>query len=84
LETQPVGRLYVARWPEEIRMVDIALLPEYRDTGIGTSLLEALISESEGAGNPLSIHVERFNVQALRLNERLGFSRMPTRECTSS
>ena len=75
LDAQPVGRFYVARWPEDIRIVDIALLPEYRDAGIGTSLLKALISESEGAGKPLSIHVERFN-PALRLYERLGFSRV--------
>jgi ribosomal protein S18 acetylase RimI-like enzyme len=68
----PIGRLYVARWPEEIRIVDIALLPEYRNAGIGTKLLEDLISESEASMKPLSIHVERFN-PALRLYERLGF-----------
>ena len=69
---RPAGRLYVARWPEEIRIVDIALLPEHRGRGIGTHLLNALISESEESGKPLSIHVERFN-PALRLYERLGF-----------
>jgi ribosomal protein S18 acetylase RimI-like enzyme len=67
-----IGRLYVARWPEEIRIVDIALLPEYRGAGIGTKLLEDLISESEASAKPLSIHVERFN-PALRLYWRLGF-----------
>jgi ribosomal protein S18 acetylase RimI-like enzyme len=69
---RPIGRLYVARWPEEIRIVDIALLPEFRGAGIGTKLLEDLISESEASAKPLSIHVERFN-PALRLYERLGF-----------
>lgn len=68
----PAGRLYVARWPEEIRIVDIALLPQHRGMGIGTRLLNDLISESEESGKPLSIHVERFN-PALRLYERLGF-----------
>lgn len=68
----PAGRLYVARWSEEIRIVDIALLPEHRGMGIGTRLLRNLISESEESGRPLSIHVERFN-SALRLYERLGF-----------
>jgi ribosomal protein S18 acetylase RimI-like enzyme len=71
-DDHPVGRLYVARWQEEIRMVDIALLPEYRGMGIGTRLLNELISESEESGKPLSIHVERFN-PALHLYERLGF-----------
>jgi ribosomal protein S18 acetylase RimI-like enzyme len=68
----PAGRLYVARWPEGIRIVDIALLPKYRGVGIATKLLKALISESETSGKPLSIHVERFN-PALRLYRRLGF-----------
>ena len=69
---RPIGRLYVARWPEEIRIVDIAILPEHRSAGIGTKLLEDLISESEASAKPLSIHVERFN-PALRLYWRLGF-----------
>ncbi|HEX2740032.1 MAG TPA: GNAT family N-acetyltransferase [Rubrobacter sp.] len=68
----PAGRLYVARLREEIRIVDIALLPGHRGMGIGTRLLNDLISESEASGQFLSIHVERFN-PALRLYERLGF-----------
>lgn len=69
---RPVGRLYVARWQEEIRIVDIALLPEHRGRGLGTRLLKDLVSESEESGKPLTIHVEKFN-PALRLYERLGF-----------
>jgi ribosomal protein S18 acetylase RimI-like enzyme len=71
-DDHPAGRLYVARWPKEIRIVDIALLPEHRGIGIGTRLLKDLISESEESGKHLSIHVERFN-PALRLYDRLGF-----------
>lgn len=73
LDGRPVGRLYVARWKAEIRIMDIALLPEYRGAGIGTKLLEDLLSEAEGSGKPLSIHVERVG-PARRLYERLGFS----------
>lgn len=73
VDGHPAGRLYVARWPEEIRIMDIALLPEYRGNGVGTSLLGQLIAEAEAAGNPLTIHVERFN-PALRLYSRLGFT----------
>ncbi len=71
-EGRPAGRLYVARWPGEICIVDIALLPERRNRGIGTKLLEDLICESEASAKPSSIHVERFN-PALRLYARLGF-----------
>ena len=68
----PAGRLYVARWADEIRIVDIALLPEFRGRGLGSGLLRNLIEESEAVGKPLSIHVE-MNNPARRLYERLGF-----------
>ncbi len=67
-----VGRLYVDRWEGEIRIVDIAVLAEARGRGVGSALLGALIEESEAAGKPLTIHVERQN-RALGLYERLGF-----------
>ena len=75
---EPVGRLYVARWPQEIRIVDIALLPAHRNAGIGSSFLRELITEATAAGKRLSIHVERFN-PALRLYRRLGFSEVADR-----
>jgi ribosomal protein S18 acetylase RimI-like enzyme len=68
----PAGRLLVARWPGEIRIVDVALLPEFRGSGAGTHLLSELAAEAQAAGKPLSIHVERQN-RALRLYQRLGF-----------
>lgn len=67
-----IGRLYVARWEHEIRIMDIALMPEHRGSGIGTKLLRELQEEARAAGKSLTIHVERFN-PALKLYERLGF-----------
>jgi ribosomal protein S18 acetylase RimI-like enzyme len=72
VDGEPVGRLYVARWADEIRIMDIALLPEHRGKGIGSTLLSELIAEGAAAGRRVSIHVEREN-PALRLYERLGF-----------
>jgi ribosomal protein S18 acetylase RimI-like enzyme len=69
---EPAGRLLVARWAEEIRIVDIAILPELRGTGAGSALLEELLEEGAAAGKRVSIHVEREN-RALGLYERLGF-----------
>ena len=68
----PAGRLYVARWSDEIRIMDIALLPDFRGRGIGTRLLRGLLDEAGRAGRRLSIHVEKNN-PALRLYSRLGF-----------
>jgi ribosomal protein S18 acetylase RimI-like enzyme len=73
LDGTPAGRLYVMRWPDEIRIVDIALLPAYRGKGIGSALLHALQEEARATGTPLGIHVEKMN-PALRLYERLGFT----------
>ena len=70
---EPCGRLYVYRGSTEIRIVDIALLPEHRGGGIGTALLRDLLAEADAAGKRVTIHVERLN-PALRLYERLGFT----------
>ena len=72
---QPVGRLYVDRRADEIRIIDIALLPEHRRAGIGGTLLLQLLEEADRVGKPVRIHVERFN-PALGLYERLGFTRV--------
>ena len=71
-DTIEIGRLYVARWRDEIRIVDIALLPPYRGTGIGTTILQGILAEAEAERKPVRIHVERDN-PALRLYQRLGF-----------
>jgi GNAT superfamily N-acetyltransferase len=67
-----IGRLYVARWEREIRIVDIALVPQVRGAGIGTRLIRAVFDEADGSGRTVSIHVESYN-PARRLYERLGF-----------
>jgi len=69
---EPAGRLYVARWDDEIRIIDVALLPAHRGCGIGTTLIRALLDEAAASGKRLSIHVEKHN-PARRLYERLGF-----------
>jgi ribosomal protein S18 acetylase RimI-like enzyme len=66
------GRLYVRRTDDEVHVLDIALLPEFRDRGIGTALLHELMDEAAGAGRVASIYVEQTN-RALSLYRRLGF-----------
>jgi GNAT superfamily N-acetyltransferase len=69
----PAGRLYVIRWEKEIRLIDIALLPEHRNAGLGSAILGEILAEGRAAAKPVTIHVEKFN-PALRLYERLGFT----------
>jgi ribosomal protein S18 acetylase RimI-like enzyme len=66
------GRLYVHRGPSDIRIMDIALAPEFRGRGIGTALLRSLMAEADASGRKLSIHVE-VNNPARSLYNRLGF-----------
>ena len=72
---EPIGRLYLDRREDEIRIVDIALLPAHRNLGIGTKYLESILKEGQGAGLPVRIHVEHNN-PALSLYERLGFKKV--------
>lgn len=67
-----IGRLYVDRRSDEIHLIDIALLPAYRGSGIGTRLLQGFQQEARATGKKLTIYVEQFN-PALRLYQRLGF-----------
>ncbi|MCF7733200.1 MAG: GNAT family N-acetyltransferase [Akkermansiaceae bacterium] len=69
---EPVGRLYLDRRDGEIRIVDIALLPEWRGRGIGGGILRGILSEAGAAGKSVSIHVEANN-PAMSLYLRLGF-----------
>ena len=74
-EGVPVGRLYLHWRSDELRIVDIALLPEARGVGIGGALLDALMQHAASQGKGVSIHVEQMN-PAMRLYQRLGFVRI--------
>jgi ribosomal protein S18 acetylase RimI-like enzyme len=68
----PVGRLIVENRGDHFLIMDIALLPEYRRSGIGTFLMEELKQEAARLNLPLVLRVEFFN-PAIRLYDRLGF-----------
>ena len=72
LQGRPVGCLYVARGPEDIRVLDLTILPGHQKAGIGTHLLQQVMAEAASAGKTVSLHVESFN-PALPLFARLGF-----------
>jgi ribosomal protein S18 acetylase RimI-like enzyme len=74
----PIGRLYVNTRPEDLRIMDIALVPEARGRGIGGMLLQQLLDRAGAEGKSVSIHVE-INNPALRLYERLGFRQLDER-----
>ncbi|HMG74397.1 MAG TPA: GNAT family N-acetyltransferase [Pyrinomonadaceae bacterium] len=73
--TERVGRLYVLRDTNEMRVLDITVMPQHRNAGIGTLLIRDLLTEAEQSGKPVSIWVEQFN-PSRTLFQRLGFSKI--------
>lgn len=68
------GRLIVDRG-DNILIIDIALIPEHRNCGVGSKFISDLKIEAQDAGKPLQLHVENFN-RAHELYERLGFTKV--------
>jgi GNAT superfamily N-acetyltransferase len=73
MDDQPAGRIWIGRDEQQIRLLDIALLPEFRNRGAGTLLIRLLIDEASVAGKPLRHMVFVLNSDAHRFYERLGF-----------
>jgi len=72
--TTPIGRLIADRHADEIRLVEIALLGEFRNRGIGSEIIRNLQKDAGFQGKPLRLQVIRFS-RAVGLFERLGFTR---------
>lgn len=68
----PAGRVYLDRSGDEFHILDITVLPQHRNAGIGSWLLRQVLEEAGQAKKPVTIYVENFN-PSLRLFERLGF-----------
>ncbi len=76
---QPAGRLYVDRTPNDLRIMDIALLPQFKRKGISNHFLRQLINEGGRTNTPVSLHVEKNN-PAKKLYDRLGFEVVEDRD----
>ena len=68
-----IGLIYVAMAGDEIRLVDINLLPEFQKRGIGAALMQDLLVEAAGLNRPVILHVVKGN-PAAGLYQRLGFT----------
>jgi ribosomal protein S18 acetylase RimI-like enzyme len=77
VDGERAGRLFIHRGTDEIRLVDIGLLLEYCNRGIGSLLVKAVLDEAANAGKPVRLHVESSN-RAVRFYQRLGFAPIGT------
>lgn len=67
-----VGRVILSTEHNDLHLIDIAVLTEFRNQGIGTKILEWLFAHSRETNLPIRFYVEKIN-PAFRLYERLGF-----------
>jgi GNAT superfamily N-acetyltransferase len=72
LDDAPVGRLYLARNADALHILDITVLLDRRNAGIGSAMLGRIQREAAGSAVPVTIYVENFN-PSLRFFSRLGF-----------
>lgn len=77
LKGKAIGRLYLDKRQDEFRIVDIALLPEYRGCGIGSHFMKKILADAAAHHLPVRIHVEHNN-PAMHLYLRLGFQHIET------
>jgi ribosomal protein S18 acetylase RimI-like enzyme len=73
IDGKAAGRLVVDRGPSVLRVVDIALLPEFQGLGFGSRLLERVLREAAAEGRVVTLQVAGDNLGARRLYDRLGF-----------
>jgi ribosomal protein S18 acetylase RimI-like enzyme len=71
LDGEPVGRLLLDHRQDSIHGVDIAMLEEARNLGVGTAVLDGLFKECSRKGVRFTLSVVKNN-PAIRLYERLG------------
>jgi len=72
VQDAPAGRLIVDASGNHIEVIDVALLPEYRNCGLGTSVLNGVLAQADRLGRAIRLHVEKGS-RAVHLYERLGF-----------
>lgn len=61
----PVGRLVVDESDSTIHLIDIAIVPGMRRTGIGSEVFAVLVDRALRSGHPIVLHVERSNTPAI-------------------
>ena len=73
IDGEPAGRIWTGSDEEQIRLLDIALLPQFQRRGAGTLLLRRLIDAAVREKKLLRHMVFVLNNDAHRFYERLGF-----------
>ena len=73
VDGERAGRLIVNHADDQILIIDIALLPEFRRTGIGSGLVRRLLDQADADHLPVRCHVLHDST-ARRFWEHAGFA----------
>jgi GNAT superfamily N-acetyltransferase len=68
----PIGRMTLVRCNGGVHLAEIALMPDHRNRGIGSILMEKLIKAEAEHGHVIRLHVYKQSA-AVRFYQRLGF-----------
>ena len=71
-DSERVGRLQINNDVQSIRVINLSLLPAYRNKGIGADILKGIIREADSTGREVLFEVDKVN-PAATLYRRLGF-----------
>lgn len=72
----PAGSIIINRTTEHISVTDIAVIPEFQGRGIAGQIIAELQHEAESAGVPVVLCVDKANLKARKLYDKLGFEPM--------
>ncbi len=73
VDGEPAGRLYVHEGDSVIQVIDLTLMPQFRNRGIGTRVFRDLFSYAAQEGRSISLRVARRNERATDFYTSLGF-----------
>jgi GNAT superfamily N-acetyltransferase len=75
---QPIGYVFLHVTANDLRIMDIALIPTVRGKGLGSQIMGAIHQVADQFASITSLHVEPDN-PAKRLYERMGYSDVENR-----
>jgi Acetyltransferase (GNAT) family. len=69
----PIGRLYLQHLQDMLRLVDIALVPDQRNHGLGSRFMQAIHDEGRASNRGINLMADKFG-RAVAFYQRLGYA----------
>jgi ribosomal protein S18 acetylase RimI-like enzyme len=70
---QNAGLLNIEREPAELFLANVQIHPEFQNRGLGSAVIETVLSSAQSLGVSVRLQVLRVNVNAAKLYARMGF-----------